>query len=231
MKIKALKAAFPHTIPILTAFAFLGMAYGLYTRVSGLGFVYPLMMSVGIFGGSLEFVTVTMLLSPFAPVQAFLMALLIQARHMFYGIAMLDRYKGMGLKKYYLIFAMCDETFSINCTADIPEDVDRGWFYFFVSLLNQSYWVISAVIGNLLGGFIDLNIQGIDFVMTAMFVVIFLNQWFKEKRHLSSWIGLAVSVLCLIVFGPDSFLIPSMVCIVILLALLKKQIEGKEEKS
>ena len=143
MKLKALKAAFPHTIPILTAFAFLGMAYGLYTRVSGLGFIYPLLMSLLIFGGSLEFVTVTMLLSPFAPLQAFLMALLIQARHIFYGIAMLDKYKDMGLKKYYLIFTMCDETFSVNYTADIPEDVDRGWFYFFVSMLNRSYWVIS----------------------------------------------------------------------------------------
>ena len=231
MKLKALKAAFPHTIPILTAFAFLGMAYGLYARVSGLGFIYPLLMSLLIFGGSLEFVTVTMLVAPFAPLQAFLMALLIQARHMFYGIAMLDKYRGMGLKKYYLIFAMCDESFSINYTADIPKDVDKGWFYFFVSALNQSYWVISAVLGNILGGFLNMNIQGIDFVMTAMFVVIFLNQWFKEKHHISAWIGLGVSTLCLIIFGPDSFLIPSMVCIILLLTAFKKQIEEGERKS
>ena len=119
----------------------------------------------------------------------------------------------------------------INYTADIPEDVDRGWFYFFVSMLNRSYWVISGVLGNLLGGFINMNIQGIDFVMTAMFVVIFLNQWFKEKRHISAWIGLGVSMLCLVLFGPDSFLIPAMICIIMLLTFFKKQIEGKGENS
>ena len=151
MKRKAFKAAFPYTLPILAGFSFLGMAYGIYMNASGFSFVYPLCMSFLIYGGSLEFVAVEMLLSPFAPVQVLIMALLIQARHLFYGISMLDKFKGMGWKKYYLIFGMCDETFSVNYTADIPEDIDRGWFMFFVTLLDQLYWGLSATLGALLG--------------------------------------------------------------------------------
>ena len=228
MRIKALKAAFPATIPIFTGFWFLGMAYGIYMNASGFSFVYPLCMSLLIYGGSLEFVAVEMLLSPFAPLQTFIMALLIQARHLFYGLSMLDKFKGLGWKKYYLIFGMCDETFSINCSADIPEDVDRGWFYFWVTLLNQLYWSTAATTGGIVGSLLKIDTSGISFVMTAMFVVIFLEQWLKEKEHSASLIGLAVSVLCLVIFGPDSFMIPTMILIVGLLALLRKPLEKKE---
>lgn len=228
MRIKALKVAFPQTIPIFTGFWFLGMAYGIYMNASGFSFVYPLCMSLLIYGGSLEFVAVEMLLSPFAPLQTFIMALLIQARHLFYGLSMLDKFKGLGWKKYYLIFGMCDETFSINCSADIPEDVDRGWFYFWVTLLNQFYWSAAATTGGIVGSLLKIDTSGISFVMTAMFVVIFLEQWLKEKEHSASLIGLTVSVLCLIVFGPDSFMVPTMVLIVGLLTLLRKPLEKKE---
>ena len=228
MRIKALKAAFPATIPIFTGFWFLGMAYGIYMNASGFSFVYPLCMSLLIYGGSLEFVAVEMLLSPFAPLQTFIMALLIQARHLFYGLSMLDKFKGLGWKKYYLIFGMCDETFSVNCSADIPEDVDRGWFYFWVTLLNQFYWSAAATTGGIVGSLLKIDTSGISFVMTAMFVVIFLEQWLNEKEHSASLIGLAVSVLCLVVFGPDSFMVPTMVLIVGLLALLRKPLEKKE---
>lgn len=228
MRIKALKVAFPQTIPIFTGFRFLGMAYGIYMNASGFSFVYPLCMSLLIYGGSLEFVAVEMLLSPFAPLQTFIMALLIQARHLFYGLSMLDKFKGLGWKKYYLIFGMCDETFSINCSADIPEDVDRGWFYFWVTLLNQFYWSAAATTGGIVGSLLKIDTSGISFVMTAMFVVIFLEQWLKEKEHSASLIGLTVSVLCLIVFGADSFMVPTMVLIVGLLTLLRKPLEKKE---
>ncbi|MBC8572125.1 AzlC family ABC transporter permease [Jingyaoa shaoxingensis] len=228
MRIKALKVAFPQTIPIFTGFWFLGMAYGIYMNASGFSFVYPLCMSLLIYGGSLEFVAVEMLLSPFAPLQTFIMALLIQARHLFYGLSMLDKFKGLGWKKYYLIFGMCDETFSINCSADIPEDVDRGWFYFWVTLLNQFYWSAAATTGGIVGSLLKIDTSGISFVMTAMFVVIFLEQWLKEKEHSASLIGLTVSVLCLIVFGPDSFMVPTMALIVGLLTLLRKPLEKKE---
>lgn len=228
MRIRALKVAFPQTIPIFTGFWFLGMAYGIYMNASGFSFVYPLCMSLLIYGGSLEFVAVEMLLSPFAPLQTFIMALLIQARHLFYGLSMLDKFKGLGWKKYYLIFGMCDETFSINCSADIPEDIDRGWFYFWVTLLNQFYWSAAATTGGIVGSLLKIDISGISFVMTAMFVVIFLEQWLKEKEHSASLIGLTVSVLCLVVFGPDSFMVPTMVLIVGLLTLLRKPLEKKE---
>lgn len=229
MKLKALKAAFPQTIPIFTGFCFLGLAYGIYMNASGFSFVYPMFMSLLIFGGSLEFVAVEMLLSPFAPLSVIVMTLLIQARHLFYGISMLDKYKGMGWKKFYLIFGMCDESFSINCSAEIPENVDKGWFMFFVTLLNQFYWVASATIGGLIGSLLKINTDGISFVMTAMFVVIFLDQWLKEDSHISSLIGIVVSAICLICFGADSFMLPTMACILLLLTVFRKNIEKKED--
>lgn len=225
MKRKALKAAFPHTIPIFAGFWFLGLAYGIYMNVSGFPFWYPMLMSLTIFGGSLEFVAVTMLLAPFAPVQTFLLALVIQARHLFYGIAMLDKFRGLGWKKVYLIFGLCDETFSINYSAKIPEDVDRGWFMFFVTLLNQLYWVSAATTGGLVGSLLHFDTTGLDFVMTAMFVVIFLEQWLKEKKHYTALIGLFSALVCRIGFGADNFMIPTMLCIMAALTLFQKPIE------
>lgn len=229
MRRKALKAAFPHTLPILTGFSFLGLAYGIYMNAAGFPFYYPMLMSMLIFGGSLEFVAVEMLLSPFAPLQVFIMTLLIQARHLFYGLSMLEKYKGMGWKKFFLIFGMCDETFSINYTAEVPEGVDKGWFLFFVTLLDYLYWTVSATTGGLIGSLLKFDTSGISFVMTAMFVVIFLDQWLKEKTHISSVIGLVISALCLICFGPDSFMIPTMLIILGLLTLLRPRLEPQQE--
>lgn len=228
MKRKALKAAFPYTIPILTGFWFLGLAYGIYMNASGFSFLYPMTMSLLIFGGSLEFMAVEMLLSPFAPIQVFIMTLLIQARHLFYGISMLDRFKGMGWKKFYLIFGMCDETFSINYTTDIPDTVDKGWFMFFVTLLNHFYWFLGATIGGLVGSLLKFDTSGISFVMTAMFVVIFLEQWLKEKNHSSSLLGLITSIVCLICFGSESFMIPTMVTIITILTISRMKFEKME---
>ena len=230
MKRKALKAAFPQTLPIFAGFWFLSLAYGIYMNASGFSFVYPMFMSLLIYGGSLEFVAVEMLLSPFAPVQVLIMTLLIQARHLFYGISMLEKFRGLGWKKFYLIFGMCDETFSINYTAQIPEDVDRGWFMFFVTLLNHLYWFSGATIGGLIGSLFTFDTSGISFVMTAMFVVIFLEQWLKEKNHISSLIGLGLSAACLLLFGADSFMLPTMIAIIALLAALKKPLERMEGK-
>lgn len=222
---RAFKAALPNTIPIFAGFWFLGIAYGVYMHVSGFSFIYPCLMALTIFGGSLEFVAVSMLLSPFAPLTTLLVALMTQARHLFYGIAMLDKFKGLGWKRYYLIFGLCDETFSINYTAKIPPDVDRGWFMFWVTALNQFYWVSGSTLGGLLGGLITFNTEGLDFVLTAMFVVIFLEQWLKEKKHYTALIGLGVSALCLVLFGADRFLIPSMCGILLLLVGLRQPLE------
>ncbi len=222
---KAFKTAFPYTVPVFAGFWFLGLAYGIYMNVSGFSFIYPCLMSLLICGGSLEFVAVSMLLAPFAPLQTLLMTLIIQARHLFYGISMLDRFRGLGWKKFYLIYGMCDETFSINYSADIPMDVDRGWFMFFVTLLNHLYWFSGATIGGILGGLIHFNSEGLDFVMTAMFIVIFLNQWMKEKNHLAALIGLSCTLLCRVIFTADSFMIPAMVCILVCLTALRGTIE------
>ena len=162
-------------------------------RSRGFSVFYPMAMSAFIFAGSMEFVAVELLLSAYAPLHAFLLTLMVNARHLFYGISMLEKYKGMGWKKFYLIFSMCDETFSVNYTADIPEDVDRGWFMFFVTLLNQLYWVSGATVGGLVGSLLRFDTTGISFVMTAMFVVIFLEQWLKEDNHISPLVGVAAA--------------------------------------
>ena len=222
---RAFQAAFPYTLPIFAGFWFLGMTYGIYMHVSGFCFWYPMLMSLTIFAGSIEFVTVNMLLGAFNPLQALALALMINARHLFYGISMLDKYKGTGWKKPYLIFGMCDESFSINYTAQIPPEVDSGWFMFFVTLLNQIYWVSGATLGGLFGALLPFNTQGLEFVLTAMFVVIFLDQWLKEANHTSAILGLALSLLCLMAFGADGFIIPSMLAILAVLLLLRKLME------
>ncbi len=225
--INALKAAFPHTIPIFAGFWFLGMTYGIYMNVSGFSFWYPMLMSLTIFAGSMEFVTVSLLLGAFDPLQALAMTLMINARHLFYGISMLEKYRGNGLKDIYLIFGMCDESFSINYTAEIPVGVDKGWFMFFVTLLNHFYWVFGATLGGIFGSLIHFNTEGLDFVMTAMFVVIFMEQWMKEKNHASAYAGIVISLLCLLAFGAENFMIPAMTGILGVLTLLRNPLQAE----
>lgn len=189
----------------------------------------PIVTAVAVFAGSLEFVIVDMMTvgAVFDPLGAFIMAVMVNARHLFYGISMLDKYKNTGKKKFYLIFGLCDESFSINCTADIPDGVDSGWFYFFVTLLNQIYWVSGVALGALAGSFI--SIEGLDFVMTALLVVLFLDNFLKEKNHISSITGVAAALACLLIFGADSFIIPSMLLILLVLTILRKPIEEKTQ--
>ncbi len=226
----ALKAAFPHTIPIFAGFWFLGMTYGIYMNVSGFPFWYPMLMSLTIFAGSVEFVAVNLLLGAFHPLQALAVTLMINARHLFYGLSMLEKYRGNGWKDFYLIFGMCDESFSINYTARIPDGVDRGWFMFFVTLLNHFYWFLGATLGGIFGSLIHFNTEGLDFVMAAMFVVIFMEQWRKDKEHLSSLVGLGATLLCLIAFGADRFLIPGMLMILAVLTALRRPLEKRGEE-
>lgn len=225
--LKAFKAAFPLTSPILASFLFLGISYGLYATSCGFSFVYPMMMSLLIFGGSLEFVAVSMLMGAFAPLQTLIVALAIQARHIFYGLAMLRKYEGTGWKKAYLIFGMCDETFSINCFMDAPEGVDRAWFMVAVTVLNQFYWVLGATLGGLAGSMLTFDTAGLEFVMTALFVVIFLEQCLKEKQHISAVVGVACSVACLLFFGSEGFIIPTLLCILCFLTVLRKPISRR----
>ncbi len=226
-KRKAFRAALPHTLPICVGFLFLGMSYGFLMRSKGFSVVYPMLMSFFIFAGSMEFVTVNLLLSAFDPLHAFVLALMVNARHLFYGISMLEKYKNTGWKKFYLIFGMCDESFSINCTVDPPPDVDRGWFLFFVTLLNQIYWVSGATLGALLGYVIHFDTTGIEFVMTALFMVMFLNQWEESKDHRPALTGVGCSLFCLLIFGSDGFLLPAMLLIVVCFTVSRKK-ENRE---
>jgi 4-azaleucine resistance transporter AzlC len=223
----ALKAAFPHTLPILTGFLFLGMAYGILMRTQGFHPLFPTVMAITIFGGSLEYVAVEMLLSAFAPLEMLLMALLIQARHLFYGLAMLNKYRGMGWKTPLLIFGMCDESFSINCSVEVPEKIDRGWFYLWVTLLNWSYWVMGATIGAQLGAVLPFSTAGIEFSMTALFVASFTEQWLTSRDRIPAVTGVVSTLLCLCVFGRSNFLIPAMLLITFVLTLLRGRREGK----
>ncbi len=224
MKTKAFRAAFPYTLPICVGFLFLGMSYGFLMGSYGFSFVYPMLMSLFIFAGSMEFVTANLLLMPtFQPLHAFLLTLMVNARHLFYGLSLLEKFRGLGWKKPYLIFGLCDETFSIHCAVTPPEDVDPGGFMFFTTVLNQSYWVAGATLGGLLGQVIHFNTQGIEFVMTALFVVMFLSQWEQNKDHRPALVGVGCTLLCLLVLGSDHFLLPAMALIILCFLFLRKK--------
>lgn len=228
MKLKAFRAAFPYTIPIAVGFLFLGISYGFLMKSKGFSFWYPVCMSLFIYAGSMQYVTVDLLLSAFSLPAAFLLTLMVNARHLFYGISLLEKYKNTGLKKLYLIFGMCDETFSINCAVDPPADVDRGWFMFFVTLLNQFYWVTGSALGALLGYVIHFNTTGIEFIMTAVFVVMFLNQWETFTEHRPALIGVGASLVCLLIFGSEQFLLPAMALIVVCFTVFRNKKEAAQ---
>ena len=219
-------AAFPHTIPIFAGYVFLGMSYGILMKTSGFPFWYPILTSLTVYAGSMEFVTVNLLLGAFDPFQAVSMALMLNARHLFYGISMLETYKGTGWKKLYLIFGLSDETFSVNCAIEPPLGIDRSWFYFLITILDQSYWVLGAALGGIFGSFFPFSTKGLDFVMTALFVVIFLEHMLSGKDRSSTWIGLGLSLVALLVFGANGFLIPAMLMILGALLLLPKKEEA-----
>lgn len=218
----AFLAAFPHTVPIMASFVFLGATYGVYLISLGFSPLYPVLMSMFVFAGSAEFAAAGLLVGVFDPVGIFLLTVTINARHLFYGISMLERYAGTGWKKPYLLFGMCDESFSINCTADIPPEVDRGWFMLFVTLLNHVYWVTGATLGGLFGSLVRFRTEGLSFAMTALFIVLFIEQWQRETRHHSALLGVAVSLGCLAVFGGERFVVPAMVAILGVLSALRR---------
>lgn len=228
--LRALRAAFPYTVPIFAGFWFLGLTYGIYMHVLGFPFVYPMLMSMTIFAGSMEFIAANLLLGPFAPLSALIMTLVINARHLFYGISMLEKYKHTGLKKIFLIFMMCDESFAIHYTARVPKGVDRGWFFFFVSLLDYLYWVSGATLGGLCGSWLSFDTEGLSFAMTAMFVVIFLEQWLNDPNHRSTLLGLALSLGSLAVFGADRFILPAMGAMLLVLLAGRRFFASPHEK-
>lgn len=221
MKRKALRAAFPHTLPVLAGYAFLGLSYGVLMQKEGFPFWYPALISLVVYAGSIQYAAVPLLGAAFDPAGAFFLTLMVNARHLFYGVSMLEPYHAAGKKEPYLVFAMSDETFSVNVAACPPEGVDRGWFMFWVSLLNQLYWVAASALGGLLGSVLTVNTKGIEFVMTALFVTIFTGQWLEGREYGPALVGLGASVVCLALFGAENFILPAMGLMVLLLLLMR----------
>lgn len=222
----ALKGAFPHTVPIFTGFMFLGTAYGMLMSAKGFSLPFTAAMSIFVYAGSMQYVAIPLLAAGFDPVLALLMTLVVNARHIFYGISMLDRLKGTGKYKPYIIFALCDETFSVLVAAEPPEGVDKGLFMFFVALLNQSYWVLGSLLGHLAGAASGFDAKGLDFALTALFVVIFLSQWKGASDRRPALIGLGCTAAALLAFGRDSFVLPAMALILAALMLIRRPVEG-----
>lgn len=224
LKRSALKAAFPVTIPVLTGYLCLGIAFGLLLRASGYGAVWAMLLSICCFAGSMQFVTITLLTTAFDPIQAFLLSIMINARHIFYGLSVLEKYKGLGKARAFLIFGLTDETFSLVSTLEPPEGVERKAFCFWITLLNYLYWNCGSVLGNLLGNIITFDTTGLDFALTALFVVLFMEQWKKRENRFAGATGIVCAVAALAIFGADQMVIPAMIFMAVILLGGRKRI-------
>lgn len=217
--LKALKYAFPNTIPVLTGFLALGTAYGILMASKGFAVYWSVAVSALCFGGSMQFVAISLLTTAFDPLQAFLLSIMVNARHLFYGISLLQKYKGMGFIKNFLIFWLCDETFSVVSTVEPPSDIDKKAFYFWVSILDYSYWIVGTSIGGIIGGLIEFNTNGLDFVLTSLFVVLLIEQWKKKENRIFAIIGVVGTIISRLIFGADNVVIPAMIIIVFMIVI------------
>ena len=221
-----IKTALIKSLPVMAGYVVLGTGFGILLKQAGYGPVWAFLMSLTIYAGSMQYVGVSLLTTGASLITVALTTLMVNARHLFYGLSMLDKYKDAGRKKPYLIFALTDETYSLLCGDSTPEGVDRKWYSFFVSLFNQSYWVLGSVLGSVIGTVLSFDTAGIEFSMTALFVTVFVEQWLTTKDHRPALVGLGCSALCLAIFGAGSFLIPTMIAITAALMLLRKGAEN-----
>ena len=226
----AFKTAFPYTIPVLTGYLFIGIAFGVMFAEKGYSFLWAILMSTLVYAGSGQYLAVNFFVPGFSFIQAIFLTLMVNIRHVFYGISLLEKFNRFGKKRWYLVFGLTDETYSLLCTTNIPEDVDDEKFLLAITLLNQIYWIIGSAIGGIAGTVIPFDSTGIDFAMTALFVVIFLEQWFQKKNRIPAVIGVVVSFICLQIFGADHFVLPSMLIIIGVLFMSRKKLETEELK-
>ena len=226
---KTAKTAFFDTIPVMTGYLFLGIGFGIIMQQNGFGLGWAAVMSLFIYAGSMQYVGVGLLTGGAGLVTAALATLLVNARHLFYGISMINAYKGTGKKKPYLIFALTDETYSLVSREQLPQRVDRNSYFFLVSLFDQCYWVAGTVLGSMAGSLIPMNFEGIDFALTALFVTIFVEQWLSSKDHFPAIVGVVSAAACLLLFGPDTFLIPTMILITAIFVLIHRQQGGAKD--
>lgn len=224
-----LRAAFPLTLPVMAGYLVLGMGFGILLQSKGYHFLWAIVMSLTIYAGSMQYVAVDLISGGASLIATALMTLIVNARHLFYGLSMLEKFQPLGKKRPILIFELTDETYSILCSQEPPEGIDRGRFYLCISMLDQLYWIVGSAAGAILGALLPIDFTGVDFAMTALFLVIITDQWRSaQAHHLPAIIGIAASVLCLMIFGPDSFIIPAMLVITILLTLLRKHLDPEE---
>ena len=221
---RALSAAFPHTLPVLAGFLVLGIAYGMLMLEKGYGPQWSVLMSAVAFCGSMQFVAITLLTTTFQPLEALILSMLVNARHLFYGLSMLEKYKGFGRVKAFLIYTLCDETFSIVSSVNPPEDVEPKYFYLGISLLNYLYWVFGTLIGGLIGSWMPFDMKGLDFALTALFVVLFLEQLKKRENWLLGMIGIGCALLSRVVFGAENMVLPTLVIILVTLLAGRKKL-------
>ncbi|MGM9562908.1 MAG: AzlC family ABC transporter permease [Faecousia sp.] len=224
MKTKIVKKAVKATLPVMAGYLVLGAGFGIVMKANGYGIWWTVSMSLFIYAGSMQYIGVGLLTSGASLLSVALTTLMVNARHLFYGLSMVEKYKDTGAKKPYLIFSLTDETYSIVCSSEKDSN-----FYFLVSLLDHSYWVLGTAVGSLLGSVLRFNTEGIDFALTALFLTVFTDQWLHGKKHFSAVCGVVVSVACLLLFGPDRFLIPAM--LLIAAALVSKGYLKKEVKT
>lgn len=220
---KNIKEALKASIPVMMGYIVLGTAFGMLLESKGYGVIYALAMSTFIYAGSMQFVAINLLTSGASLVSAAIMTLFVNARHMVYGLSMIKKFKGMGHLKPYMIFSLTDETYSLLVGSKVPDGCEEKYYLFFISLFNQCYWIIGSLMGSFIGSMLSINTTGLDFAMTALFVVIVLEQYLTSDKHIYTYIGFAVSIVCLIVFGSESFIIPSMIGIIIGLLMLYKK--------
>ncbi len=221
-----LKKAFRDTIPVMTGYLALGIGFGVILRTNGYEWYWALVMAVTMFAGSMQYVAVELLATGAGFVTTLMTTLFVNARHLFYGISLVDKYKNVGKVKPYLIFGLTDETYSLVCsTADSIEPKQRKYYFFLVTVMDHCYWITGCVTGALLGGLITFNTEGIDFVLTALFVSIFVEQWLSTREHRPALTGLTASTVCLLIFGPENFLIPAMLSIMAVLLLMRKKVK------
>ena len=230
---KTIQYAFAHTLPVMAGYLVLGLGFGVLLQANGYGWGWALAMSVLVYAGSMQYLAVDLLGGGASLLAAALMTLTVNARHLFYGVSMVERYRDAGPAKPYLIFALTDETYSLVCSGEVPDGVDRRRYYFFVSLFDQLYWIAGSVAGALAGRAMPFDTTGIDFSMTALFLVVMTDQWRATRDHRPALVGLGVSLACLAAFGPDGFLIPAMAGITLALTLLRGALQppqrpGKE---
>ncbi|MFL0198083.1 AzlC family ABC transporter permease [Clostridium sp. WILCCON 0269] len=221
---KVIKEAFLTTIPVMLGYLSVGIAFGLLFEKSGYNFLWAVFMSIVVYAGSMQFIAINLLVSGVGFIQIALMTLFVNIRHVFYGLSFIDRFKDMGKKKTYMIFSLTDETYSLLCSSKPPEGVNNNLFFFCIAFFNQIYWIVGTIIGSLVGSLIKFNTKGIDFAMTALFVVIFMEQWFTYKTHVPALIGIASTIFSILIFGANDLIFPSMLIIVMTLTIFRKQI-------